>query len=63
MENITDVYVTDYIPTIYTTPCTMRYTQNGKTLERGIFAERNGVLIIVYNKTQNNKTERERLIR
>ncbi|XP_044261683.1 uridine diphosphate glucose pyrophosphatase NUDT14-like [Tribolium madens] len=53
MENIKDVYVTDYIPTIYTTPCTMRYTQNGKTLERGIFAERNGVIIIVYNRTQN----------
>lgn len=53
MENITNVHVTDYIPTIYTTPCTMRYTQNGKTLERGIFAERNGVLIIVYNKTQD----------
>lgn len=53
MENIEDVYVTDYIPTIYTTPCTMRYTQNGKILECGIFAERNGVIIIVYNKTQN----------
>ncbi|KAJ3651781.1 hypothetical protein Zmor_017796 [Zophobas morio] len=53
MENISNIYLTDYIPTIYTTPCTMQYTQNGKTIERGIFAERNGVLIIVYNKTQN----------
>lgn len=53
MENITEVHVTDYIPTIYTTPCTMQYTQNGKTLEYEFFAERNGVLIIVYNKTQD----------
>ncbi|EFA04948.1 uridine diphosphate glucose pyrophosphatase NUDT14 [Tribolium castaneum] len=56
MENLSDVHLTDFIPSIYTTPCTLRYTQNGKPLERGIFAERNGVLIIVYNKTQNALT-------
>lgn len=53
MENISDVYVTDYIPTIYTTPATLKYTQNGKNKSADVFLERNGVVIVLYNKTKD----------
>lgn len=53
MEQISDVYIADYTHTIYTKPATIHYIQNNKPLERGIFEERNGVLIIIYNKTRN----------
>ncbi|XP_056641699.1 uridine diphosphate glucose pyrophosphatase NUDT14-like [Diorhabda sublineata] len=53
MEKVTNVYLTDYIPTIYTSPRTILYTQNGKEKSSNIFAERNGVIIIVYNSTRD----------
>lgn len=53
MEKLSDVYLTDYIPTIYTAPRSMYYVQNGKQRKWDIFAERNGVIIIVYNSTRD----------
>lgn len=53
MEDISEVYLTNFIPSIYTSPCTMHYTQNGKERKWDIFAERNGVVIILYNKTRD----------
>ncbi|KAJ8917407.1 hypothetical protein NQ315_002431 [Exocentrus adspersus] len=53
MEDISDVYLTEYIPSMYTSPCTLYYLQNGKQKKWHIFAERNGVVIIVYNKTRD----------
>lgn len=53
MEKVSDVYLTDYIPTIYTTPCTLYYEQNERKRKWDIFAERNGVVIILYNSTRD----------
>lgn len=53
MENVSKVYLTDFVPSIYTSPCTMYYIQNGKEKKWNIFAERNGVVIILYNKTRD----------
>lgn len=53
MERLTEANVTEYIPTIYSTPCTMEYTQNGKRKQGHIFAERDSVIIIVYNVTRD----------
>lgn len=46
-------YLTDYTQTIYTTPCTINYEQNNKKRSWNIFAERNGVVIILYNSTRD----------
>ncbi|XP_066251515.1 uridine diphosphate glucose pyrophosphatase NUDT14-like [Euwallacea similis] len=53
MEDISDVFVTDYIPTIYTTPCSLKYMQASKPRSADVFLERNGVVIILYNKTKD----------
>lgn len=53
MEEVSNVFLTEYIPTIYTTPCTLSYTQNNKRRNWDIFAERNGVVIIIYNSTRD----------
>ncbi|KAJ8984030.1 hypothetical protein NQ317_012254 [Molorchus minor] len=53
MEDISDITFTDFIPSFYTAPCTMYYKQNDKQRKWNIFAERNGVVIIVYNKTKD----------
>lgn len=53
METISNVFVTDYIPSIYTTPCTLNYKQHNKNRQWDIFAERNGVVIILYNTTRD----------
>ncbi|KAF7286685.1 hypothetical protein GWI33_004708 [Rhynchophorus ferrugineus] len=53
MENISDVFITNYIPTIYTTPRTLKYNQNGHNKSADVFLERNGVVIILYNKTKD----------
>ncbi|XP_023013529.2 uridine diphosphate glucose pyrophosphatase NUDT14 [Leptinotarsa decemlineata] len=53
MEDVSEVYLTDYIPTIYSSPRTIKYVQDGKNKICNIFAERNGVVIIIYNSTRN----------
>ncbi|CAH0548754.1 unnamed protein product [Brassicogethes aeneus] len=53
MEEISDVKVTKYIPTIYTRPRTVEYIKNGTLRKRSIMAEKNGVVIIIYNKTRD----------
>lgn len=53
MEKVSNVFLTDYIPTIYTLPCKINYKQNNKPREWDIFAERNGVVIILYNSTRD----------
>lgn len=53
MEKVSEAFLTDYIPTIYTTPCTLSYIQNKKIRKWDIFAERNGVVIIIYNSTRD----------
>lgn len=53
MERLSEARITDYIPTIYSTPCTMEYTQNGRRKKGHLFAERDSVIIIVYNKTRD----------
>lgn len=53
MDRLTEVRISEYIPTIYSTPCTMEYTQNGVRKKGHIFAERNSVIIIVYNVTRD----------
>ncbi|KAJ8926302.1 hypothetical protein NQ314_021342 [Rhamnusium bicolor] len=53
MEDISDVYLTDFVPSVYTSPCTMYYKQNEKQRKWHIFAERNGVVIILYNSTRD----------
>nr|CAH7753079.1 unnamed protein product [Callosobruchus chinensis] len=53
MENISDVYLTEYVPTIYTEPRTICYTQNGKQKKWHIVAEKNGVVIVLYNSTRD----------
>lgn len=53
MEDVTNVCVTEYIPTIYTRKCTLNYTLNNKEKSCDLFAERPGVVIIIYNKTRN----------
>ncbi|CAG9861443.1 unnamed protein product [Phyllotreta striolata] len=53
MEELSNVRITEYIPTIYTNPRTICYKQNGIERKCDIFAERDGVIIIVYNKTRD----------
>lgn len=53
MEDISDVFITDYIPSIYSFPCTLHYLQDSIEKKSNVFAERNGVIIIVYNSTRN----------
>lgn len=53
MEDISNVHVTDYIPTIYTTPATLHYKQNNQPKKANVFLERNGVVIVLYNKTKD----------
>ncbi|XP_030749054.1 uridine diphosphate glucose pyrophosphatase NUDT14-like [Sitophilus oryzae] len=53
MEDISDVFVTEFIPTIYSTPGTLKYTQNNRNKSFDVFLERNGVIIILYNKTND----------
>lgn len=52
MDRLTEAEVSEYIPTIYSTPCTLEYTQNGIRKRGDIFAERDSVIIIVYNSTR-----------
>lgn len=53
MDRLTEARVSEYIPTIYSTPCTMEYTQNGVRKKGHIFAERDSVIIIVYNVSRD----------
>ncbi|XP_060533376.1 uridine diphosphate glucose pyrophosphatase NUDT14-like [Cylas formicarius] len=53
MDDISDVYLTDYIPSIYTTPLSLHYKHNGKDRQGDVFAERNGVVIILYNVSKD----------
>lgn len=53
MERLSEAKVTEYIPTIYSTPCSMQYTQNSHQRKGDIFAERDSVIIVVYNATRN----------
>lgn len=53
MNKLTEAYVTDYIPTIYSTPCTVEYTQDGKKFQTDLLFERDSVVIIVYNITRD----------
>lgn len=53
MDNLTEAFVTPYIPTIYTTPCTLEYVQKGKEISRDLFAERDSVVVIVFNITRD----------
>ncbi|CAH1955093.1 unnamed protein product [Acanthoscelides obtectus] len=53
MEDLSEVHLTEYIPTIYTSPRTIYYTQNGKQRKWHIMAERNGVVIVLYNSTRD----------
>ncbi|CAG9832114.1 unnamed protein product [Diabrotica balteata] len=53
MEKVSEVFLTKYIPTIYTFPRTIQYLQNGKEKSCDVLAERDGVIIIVYNSTRN----------
>lgn len=53
MEKVSDVFLTDYIPTIYTIPCTIFYEQNNNKRNWDVFAERNGVVIVLYNSTRD----------
>lgn len=53
MENLSNVSLREYVPSIYTTPCTVHYEQNNKKRRWHIFAERNGVVIILYNSTRD----------
>lgn len=49
MERLTEARVSEYVPTIYSTPCTMEYALNGRLKKGDIFAERDSVIIVVYN--------------
>lgn len=53
MEKVSEVFLTDYIPTLYTVPCTIYYNQNNRKRTWNVFAERNGVVIILYNSTRD----------
>ncbi|XP_028130021.1 uridine diphosphate glucose pyrophosphatase NUDT14 [Diabrotica virgifera virgifera] len=53
MEKISEVFLTEYIPTIYTFPRTIQYLQKGKEKSCDVLAERDGVIIIVYNSTRD----------
>lgn len=53
MEKVSEVFLTEYIPTIYTVPCTIHYNQNNRKRKWNVFAERNGVVIILYNSTRD----------
>lgn len=53
MERLSEAKITEYIPTIYSTPCTLQYTQNGRQKTGDIFAERDSVIIIVYNAARD----------
>lgn len=53
MNKLTDVTKSSYIPTIYSTPCTIEYVQNEEHKKAHLFAERGGVIIVVYNTSRN----------
>lgn len=53
MERVSQAEATEYIPTIYSTPCTLEYRQNGVEKKGHIFAERDSVIIVVYNASRD----------
>lgn len=53
MYKLSKAVKSSHIQSIYTSPCTVEYIQNEKPLKAHLFAERGGVIIVVYNTTRN----------